>query len=193
MEPRPSEAAIALADTLVARAEALDSTNLDDIVAAIPAIRAAARRLGELLKERGWGEDILYGWPGPLDEDEDEDAPGQVDEELDEYDEDAEVPPMNAARVTYQARFDFVVVDEEALRARAEARSRQVNPDVDPTEGMQEYGGPLSLLLYLDNPTFRDYEEAGVAIAYGNEVLRPVARTLDEYDYDTQDDHFPTD
>jgi hypothetical protein len=199
MQALPSEAARALADALLTHAEALNSTVLEDVVVALPAIRAAARQLGGLLEERGWGTDILYGWPGLQDEGEDyEDTEIEVEgDELnaagdlpDDYD-DAEDPPLDGTRISYQARFDFVIVDEEALHARAEARSREVNPEADAEAGMQEFGGPLSLLLYLDNPTFRGYEAAGIEMVYGHEVVRPVERTLDEYEYDAQDDHFP--
>jgi len=196
MEPLPSEAARALADTLVTHAEALDSVDLEAVASAIPAIRAAARQLGDLLEQRGWGTDILYGWPGRQDEDEDEDAddvPLQGEDfDLDEFDdEEAQDAPLEGARISYQARFDFVIVDEEALCARAHARSREVYPEADAEEGMQQFGGPLSLLLYLDNPTFRGYETAGIEMVYGQEVVRPVERTLDEFEYDQRDDNFP--
>ncbi len=201
MQPLPSQAARALADALLTHAEDLDSTDLNKVVAALPAIRAAARRLGDLLEERGWGTDVLYGWPGPQDEDQDEDEHAEVEGDaldesgdlLDDDGEDAEHPPLDGGRISYQARFDFIIVDEEALHARAQARSREVDLETDAQAGMQDFGGPLGLLLYLDNPTFRGYEAAGVEIVYGAEVVRPVERTLDQYEYDAQDDHFPVD
>jgi hypothetical protein len=153
--------------------------------------------LGGLLEERGWGTDILYGWPGLQDEGEDYEHT-EIEVEGDELnaagdlpDDDAEDPPLDGTRISYQARFDFVIVDEEALHARAEARSREVNPEGDAEAGIQKFGGPLSLLLYLDNPTFRGYEAAGIEMVYGHEVVRAVERTLDEYEYDARDDHFP--
>ena len=202
METLPSQAARAFADALRTHAEALDSVDLNDVAAALPAIRSAARQLGDLLEERGWGTDVLYGWPVPQDYDENyevtenaEDEPADIDAAeglLDDYaEDDVKEPPLSGARITYQARFDFVIVDEDALRARAEARSREVNPEADAEADMQEFGGPLSLLLYLDNPTFRGYEAAGVEMVYGQEVVRPVEHTLDEFEHDQQEDSFP--
>jgi hypothetical protein len=197
VEPKPSQAARAFAEALLTHADALDSTDLNDIVDAIPAITAAARRLGDLLEERGWGNHILYDWPGPDEEDEyGEDDLTPEDDQADDDDADDDegsvgTAPLAGPRISYQARFDFVIVDEQALRARVEARSRQEGPDADPEEETQHYGGSLSLLLYLDNPTFRDYESAGVEMVYGNEVIRPVERTLDQFSDEIQEDHFP--
>ena len=203
METLPSEAARALADALRMHADTLDSLDLNDVVAALPAVRAAARQLGDVLEDRGWGADVLYGWPAPQDDEENYES-GYGDGEagdwdvaedlLGDYDEDdVEEPALNGARISYQARFDFVIFDEDALRARAEARCREVNPEADAEAGMAEFGGPLGLLLYLDNPTFRAYETAGVEMVYGQEVVRPVERTLDQFGFDEQEDNFPVD
>jgi hypothetical protein len=186
----PSEAARALAATLLMHAEKLDSTEISDLVEALPAVRSAARYLGNALNERGWGDDVLYGWPGQNDLDDDDGGDGWDD--TDDL-EDARERSLNGARFSYQSRFDFVIVDEQALYARAESRLRESDFGFTFDEALQEHGGPLGVLLLVDSPAFRGYEDAGVEMAYGKEVWRPLERTLDELTFDEREDHFPLD
>ncbi len=204
----PSDAARALADVLSTHAKALDSTDLTVFAQAMPELRAAARWLDESLRDRGWGNDVLYGLAGPdaddaddADEvedgvdldDEDEFVDFDDEDELSDFDEDK--MPLNGGRFTYQARFDFVVVNEQALYRRAEIRSLEVDASVDPREGIRDFGGvlgPLGLLLFLDGPHSRDYESAGLKIVYGKEFTNAVERTLDEFDFEVREDQFPS-
>ena len=202
----PASAASALALTLTVHADDLAATDLSRVSVGLAAYRRSVRLLEESLRARGWqadGDDLeelpdlddgeiadgelevefAAGFlVEPLDDDESD------DEDDGEFDDDT---PVDGPKFTYQCRFDFIVVDEQALEERARARALEVSPGTDPAEGLEQLGGALGLLLYLDNPTFRDYESSGLLMAYGSEFIAPVEATLDEFELDEQDDAYP--
>ncbi len=193
MTERATAAARGLADVLMAHAEALASDELETVSAAMTAVRAAAREVEASLTDRGWGGGVLYGFGDPdadgEGDDEEDDAsedPVAVDEE-DEDDEDWVVPV--GTRMTYQARFDFVVVDPEALAAHAERRAAEAGWAWKRGEDGHH---PFDVLMHADGPGSRDYGSAGLAFAGGQEASREIAATLWELDDEESDDLFPT-
>ena len=195
MTDRATTAARALAGVLQEHAEALASDELETVSTAMTAVRAAAREVEAALTDRGWGGGVLYGFGEDHEDDgEDEDEGEGEDEDvfadlvaLDGDDEDWAVPV--GTRMTYQARYDFVVVDPDALAARAEQRAAELGWAW--TRG-EDGHHPFDMLMHADGPGSRDYAEAGLAFAGGQEATREIAATLWELDDEEREDLFPT-
>lgn len=182
----PSSAAADLVAALTRRGGDLDSLDLAVVAEALGEVRRASDALREALHDRGWGTG-LDEW-GAFDE-LTGDGVEDVDDLLDDDEDDEE--PLDGARFSWQARYDFVVTDADALVAHARSRSLEVDPDVDPDEALEEHGGPLGLLLLLDGPQFRGYDDHGAVMAYGTDTFAAVERTLDEIGRDTGEQSYP--
>lgn len=185
----PSKAARQLAALLLDCADALDE---DDLRAAdaLSEVRRASRALAHAVHGRGWGE-VYLG----LEVASGDDAP---------EDDDSGVPLPPGARVTYQARFDFVVTDPKALAAylheRIERQPDEQSEDVftdeegraHPTSrAPQDEVEAVGTLAYLDGLGSRDYSEVGLEFAGGQEIVRPVTETLWEMSETLAEDQFP--
>jgi hypothetical protein len=190
----PSQAARALAVVLLEVADALDE---DDLRAAdaVTDVRRASRVLAEAVFGRGWG-DLYLGLDVAADHEDGEDAdlaeifPDGADEAFDagEFENEGLLLPPGT-RVTYQARFDYVLTDPAAfLRYLGSRRPRDGGRPPAPPEDEIE---ALGTLAYLDGLGSRDYSHVGLEFAGGREVVRPLEETLWEMSHEQQDDHYP--
>ena len=186
-------AARELATVLLDQAEALD---LHDLRAtdAIEQVRVRSRALADAVHERGWGElylgiDSMFGEPGDLVEDDLSDSDeAWLDDDLeeDEYDE----LPAEGLRLSYQARYDFVVTDAEALvdyvrKRAAEAGSADMMGEIeDPVSAFQ-------LLTFVDGLGTKDYRAMGLRAAGGEESQKVVENSLWDLDPTRRDDTYP--
>ena len=140
MSIRATRAAEDLAAVLTAQAENLGSDELTVISEAMATVRSAARDLGAALTERGWGGGVLYGWGDPLDDDDDE---GNEDEdEVEDEDEDDEPwVALTGQRMSYQARYDFILVDPAMFTEYVVRRATQAGvPEARVREQILEEG-----------------------------------------------------
>lgn len=203
-----------------------DDLDAEDLRAgdAMGDVRRASRVLAEAVHARGWG-DLYLGLEcddshrDELEDSEvgDREVEGQQPLDLgDGFEEVAEEPavlPLPAGtRVTYQARFDFVVTDPTALlehvggllrsprRADVDLRDWSVGgPDGNEGEAVTtpRQSAPadvveaIGLLAYHDGLGSRDYTGVGLDFAGGHEVVRPIAAALWEMELSDQDDAFP--
>src|SRR3954468_6059342 len=163
-----AEAARELARVLLEQADSLDLHDLR-ATGAIENVRVQARTLANAVHEGGWG-DIFLGIdsydPDELDDlplgPDDFDDPADYREmvEGDDLDELEEVLlPEDGVRLSYQARYDFVVTDPEAfvryVRSRAdEAQNEEVVDDIEDAQSAFE------LLCYLDGLGSKDYDQS---------------------------------
>lgn len=185
----PSKAARQLAAILLECADALDE---DDLRAAdaISEVRQASRQLATAVHGRGWGE--VYLGLEVADED-----------ELPEGD-DPGVPLPTGARVTYQARFDFIVTDPAALldylQERIARQPAELSEDVltsedgtvQPTsQTPHDEVEAVGTLAYLDGLGSRDYSDVGLEFAGGQEIVRPITQALWEISETSGQDQFP--
>ncbi|MFF1815810.1 hypothetical protein ACFVWG_00850 [Kribbella sp. NPDC058245] len=194
-----AEAARELARVLLEQADALDLHDLR-ATTAIENVRVQARVLANAVNERGWGDiflgidsydpDELDDMPlGPDDFDDPEDYREIVaGDDLDELEE--VLLPEDGVRVSYQARYDFVVTDPEAfvryVRSRAdEAQNDEVVDDIEDAQSAFE------LLCYLDGLGSKDYDQAGLTPAGGEESHKIVEFSLWDLDPTRRDDTFP--
>lgn len=195
----PSDAARRLAAILLEVADVLDE---DDLRAAdaITDVRRSSRSLAEAIFSRGWG-DLYLGLDVAADREASEETSDGPDEDLatifdeeddaqeyEEYeDEGLLLPP--GTRVTYQARFDYVITDPAAfLRYLATRRpTTGARPPAPPEDEIEALG----TLAYLDGLGSRDYSDVGLEFAGGREVVRPLDATLWEMSHEQQDDRFP--
>jgi hypothetical protein len=195
-----AQAARELAATLLEQADALD---LHDLRAteAIERVRVMSRMLADAVHERGWGElylgiDSMY--PDEYDEldefvDADEDFEEEEDAwvvEEDEVDEDEPVVPVEGLRLSYQARYDFVVTDPDALVAHARERATEEGAD-DVLEEIQDPVSAFQLLTFVDGVGSKEYDTAGLAPAGGEESQKVVAHSLWDLDPARRDDTYP--
>jgi hypothetical protein len=181
-----AEAARELAKVLLAQADALDLHDLRATVA-IENVRVQARVLADAVHERGWG-DIFLGIDS-YDPDELDDLPLGPDdyEDPDDYREmvagDLDLPeeplvPEHGIRLSYQARYDFVVTDPEAFVAYVRGRS-------------DEAQSAFELLGYLDGIGSKDYDGVGLSPAGGEESHKVVEFSLWDLDPTRRDDTYP--
>ncbi|MEU4292740.1 hypothetical protein AB0E63_31330 [Kribbella sp. NPDC026596] len=195
-----AEAARELARVLLEQADALDLHDLR-ATGAIENVRVQARALADAVHERGWGDiflgidsydpDELDGLPlGPDDFDDPADY-REIAEGVDDLD-DLEEPllPENGVRVSYQARYDYVVTDPEAfveyVRSRAdEAQNDEVIDDIEDAQSAFE------LLCYLDGLGSKDYDSTGLIPAGGEESHKIVEFSLWDLDPTRRDDTYP--
>ncbi len=127
--------------------------------------------LADAVHERGWGDiflgidsydpDELDDLPlGPDDFDDPDDYREMVEGgELDDLD-DLEEPlvPENGIRLSYQARYDFVVTDPEAFIAYVRSRADEAQND-DVIDDIEDAQSAFELLGYLDGLGSKDYDD----------------------------------
>jgi hypothetical protein len=194
-----AEAARELAKVLLEQADALDLHDLR-ATTAIENVRVQARVLADAVHERGWG-DIFLGIdsydPDELDDlplgPDDFDDPADYREmvggrDLDELEE--PVVPENGVRLSYQARYDFVVTDAEAFIAYVRSRSHEAQND-DVIEDIEDARSAFELLGYLDGFGSRDYDGYGIVPAGGEESQKVVEFSLWDLDPTRRDDTYP--
>jgi hypothetical protein len=194
-----AEAARELAKVLLEQADALDLHDLR-ATAAIENVRVQARVLADAVHERGWG-DIFLGIdsydPNELDDlplgPDDFDDPADYREiiegaGLDDLDE--PLVPENGIRLSYQARYDFVVTDPEAFIAYVRSRSDEVQND-DVIDDIEDARSAFELLSYLDGIGSRDYDGRGIVPAGGDESHKVVEFSLLDLDPTRRDDTYP--
>lgn len=101
--------------------------------------------------------------------------------------DDWEVPA--GTRMTYQARYDFVVTDPEALLSFVERKVADGDETWDRATILDH--GPLHVLLSLTGVGSLDLAGSGLAFAGGQDFVAPVERTLWEMDDDERDAQYP--
>jgi hypothetical protein len=196
-----AQAARELAAVLVEQADALD---LHDLRAteAIEKVRLSSRVLADAVHERGWGElylgiDSMY----PVDEleetleefeddfevDDEAEYETEEDEEVEEYDE----LPVEGLRLSYQARYDFIVTDPEALLEYARARAAEVGPDDELLDEVEDPVSAFQLLTFVDGLGSKEYGEIGLRSAGGEESQQVVKYSLLDLDPTRRDDTYP--
>ncbi|HVV36954.1 MAG TPA: hypothetical protein VHC63_10165 [Acidimicrobiales bacterium] len=183
-----STAARALAEVLLAHADRLDSDDLATISDSMVAVRAAARTVEEQLRARGWGGGVLYGFGDPLD-DEDDDV-YELESEDSEAGDDGDFVAPPGRKVTWQARYDFVVVDEAKLLAYVERRARELGSSWTRDDIIDH--DPLYVLTWLEGFANRDLADTGLVFAGGQDAMHDIEQTLWEMAPEMSDDQFPT-
>jgi hypothetical protein len=195
-----AEAARELAKVLLEQADALDLHDLRATVA-IENVRVQSRRLADAVHERGWG-DIFLGIDS-YDPDELDDLPLGPDdyEDPDDYrelvegdaeldDPDQPLVPENGMRLSYQARYDFVVTDPEAFVAYVRRRAYEVDNE-DVIEDIEDARSAFELLGFLDGIGSKDYVAVGLSPAGGEESQKVVKYSLWDLDPTRRDDTYP--
>jgi hypothetical protein len=194
-----ADAARELAKVLMAQAEALDLHDLR-ATTAIENVRLQARILADAVHERGWG-DIFLGIDS-YDPDELEDLPLGPDDfddpadyrELVEGDAldglDEPLVPENGMRLSYQARYDFVVTDPDAFIAYVRSRADEAQNE-DVIDDIEDARSAFELLGYLDGLGSKDYESIGLSPAGGEESHKVVEFSLWDMDPTRRDDTYP--
>ncbi|MEV6410835.1 hypothetical protein [Kribbella sp. NPDC051718] len=194
-----AEAARELAKVLLAQADALDLHDLR-ATTAIENVRVQARVLADAVHERGWGDiflgidsydpDELDDLPlGPDDFDDPDDYREMVERgDLDDLDE--AIVPENGIRLSYQARYDFVVTDPEAFVAYVRSRADEAQND-EVIEDIEDARSAFELLGYLDGLGSKDYDTVGLTPAGGEESHKVVQFSLWDLDPTRRDDTYP--
>jgi hypothetical protein len=194
-----AEAARELAKVLLEQADALDLHDLR-ATTAIENVRVQARVLADAVHERGWGDiflgidsydpDELDDLPlGPDDFDDPDDYREMVERgELDDLGE--PLVPENGIRLSYQARYDFVVTDPEAFIAYVRGRSDEAQND-DVIDDIEDARSAFELLGYLDGIGSKDYDGLGLSPAGGEESHKVVEFSLWDMDPTRRDDTYP--
>jgi hypothetical protein len=190
-----AQAARELAATLLEQADALDLHDLR-ATGAIEQVRVMSRALADAVHERGWGElylgiDSMY----PDEYDEMAEFVDADDEETDEAwvveDEDDEpLVPVEGLRLSYQARYDFVVTNPGALVAYVRERAAEEGAE-DVIEEIQDPISAFQLLTFLDGVGSKEYDAVGLGPAGGEESQRVVAHSLWDLDPVRRDDTYP--
>ncbi|NIK56096.1 hypothetical protein [Kribbella shirazensis] len=201
-----AEAARELARVLLEQADALDLHDLR-ATGAIENVRVQARALADAVHERGWG-DIFLGIdsydPDELDDlplgPDDFDDPADYREiveggPLDDLDELEEpLMPENGVRLSYQARYDYVVTDPEAfvryVRSRAHEAQNEAPHDEVVTD-IEDAQSAFELLCYLDGLGSKEYESFGLVPGGGEESHKIVQFSLWDLDPTRRDDTYP--
>jgi hypothetical protein len=192
-----------LATTLLDQADALDLHDLR-ATGAIEQVRLKSRELADAVHERGWGElylgiDSLY-----LDDEGEDDGLGDLDDlddlDSDDEDEDEWVEgdedvfdtdlPADALRLSYQARFDFVVTDPDALVAYVRKRAGEAGNE-DVLDEIQDPVAAFQLLTFLDGVGSKEYDAVGLSPAGGEESQQVVKYALWDLDPTRRDDTYP--
>lgn len=190
-----AQAARELAATLLEQADALDLHDLR-ATGAIEQVRVMSRALADAVHERGWGElylgiDSMY----PDEYDEMAEFVDADDEETDEAwiveDEDDEpLVPVEGLRLSYQARYDFVVTNPDALVAYVRERAAEEGAE-DVIEEIQDPISAFQLLTFLDGVGSKEYDAIGLGPAGGEESQRVVTHSLWDLDPVRRDDTYP--
>jgi hypothetical protein len=176
-----TEAANRLAEVLTSHAPDLASDQLTVVVAAMTEVAAAAHALQESLSARGWSWNVLRGLEDPI--------PFEDDLDDDDLDDDEATTVPDGIRMTYQARHDFVVTDEEALIAHLERRYRDAGWEWDRDEIVQE--GAFTVFITHHDLAVTEPEGFGLAYAGGQSAIYEISRTLWEMDFEERDDQHP--
>jgi hypothetical protein len=187
---RPSLAARRLAEVLAAQADRLDSLEIGAVGPAMEAIRSSARQLILALEERGWKGDVLYGIEGDMDDD-DGQSLAEFEELLAELGAEAEadgeeevrLDEVAGPRMTYQARQDFIVVDETKLLAYVRSKG-----DLE-SEQPDDY--TMAFYQLMEERVMRDFSEAGLVEAGAKASMFEIPRALWEMEEEAQDDAYP--
>ena len=194
-----AEAARELAKVLLEQADALDLHDLR-ATTAIENVRVQARVLADAVHERGWGDiflgidsydpDELDDLPlGPDDFDDPDDYREMVERgDLDDLDE--AIVPENGIRLSYQARYDFVVTDPEAFVAYVRSRADEAQND-EVIDDIEDARSAFELLGYLDGLGSKDYDTFGLTPAGGEESHKVVEFSLWDLDPTRRDDTYP--
>jgi hypothetical protein len=194
-----AEAARELAKVLLEQADALDLHDLR-ATTAIENVRVQARVLADAVHERGWGDiflgidsydpDELDDLPlGPDDFDNPDDYREMVERgDLDDLDE--AIVPENGIRLSYQARYDFVVTDPEAFVAYVRSRADEAQND-EVIDDIEDARSAFELLGYLDGLGSKDYDTVGLTPAGGEESHKVVEFSLWDMDPNRRDDTYP--
>jgi hypothetical protein len=194
-----AEAARELAKVLLEQADALDLHDLR-ATTAIENVRVQARVLADAVHERGWGDiflgidsydpDELDDLPlGPDDFDNPDDYREMVERgDLDDLDE--AIVPENGIRLSYQARYDFVVTDPEAFVAYVRSRADEAQND-EVIDDIEDARSAFELLGYLDGLGSKDYDAVGLTPAGGEESHKVVEFSLWDMDPNRRDDTYP--
>lgn len=193
-----AEAARELAKVLLEQADALDLHDLRATVA-IENVRVQARVLADAVHERGWG-DIFLGIDS-YDPDELDDVPLGPDdyEDPDDYRElvagdedlgDEPLVPEHGLRLSYQARYDFVVTDPQAFIAYVRRRAAEVDND-ELIDDIEDARSAFELLGFLDGIGSKDYVADGLSPAGGEESQKVVKFSLWDLDPIRRDDTYP--
>jgi hypothetical protein len=194
-----AEAARELAKVLLEQADALDLHDLR-ATTAIENVRVQARVLADAVHERGWGDiflgidsydpDELDDLPlGPDDFDDPDDYRQMVERgDLDDLDE--AIVPENGIRLSYQARYDFVVTDPEAFVAYVRSRADEAQND-EVIDDIEDARSAFELLGYLDGLGSKDYDNVGLTPAGGEESHKVVQFSLWDLDPTRRDDTYP--
>ncbi len=198
LEPASAaEAARELANVLLAQADALDLHDLR-ATTAIENVRVQSRVLADAVHERGWG-DIFLGIdsydPDELDDvplgPDDFDDPADYRELVEGVAElDEPMVPENGLRLSYQARYDFVVTDPEAFVAYVRSRADEAQND-DVIDDIEDARSAFELLGYLDGLGSKDYDTVGLSPAGGEESHKVVEFSLWDMDPTRRDDTYP--
>ncbi|MFF0339783.1 hypothetical protein [Kribbella sp. NPDC004875] len=197
-----AEAARELARVLLEQADALDLHDLR-ATGAIENVRVQARALADAVHERGWG-DIFLGIdsydPDELDDlplgPDDFDDPADYREivegsGLDDLEELEEQPlPENGVRLSYQARYDYVVTDPEAFVRYVRSRADEAQND-EVVDDIEDARSAFELLCYLDGLGSKDYESFGLIPGGGEESHKVVQFSLWDLDPTRRDDTYP--
>ncbi|WP_460649027.1 hypothetical protein [Kribbella endophytica] len=192
-----AEAARELAKVLLAQADALDLHDLR-ATTAIENVRIQSRVLADAVHERGWG-DIFLGIdsydPDELDDvplgPDDFDDPADYRELVEGVAEmDEPIVPENGLRLSYQARYDFVVTDPEAFVAYVRSRADEAQND-DVIDDIEDARSAFELLGYLDGLGSKDYDTVGLSPAGGEESHKVVEFSLWDMDPTRRDDTYP--
>lgn len=193
-----AEAARELAKVLLEQADALDLHDLRATVA-IESVRVQARVLADAVHERGWG-DIFLGIDS-YDPDELDDLPLGPDdyEDPEDYRElvagdedlgDEPLVPEHGLRLSYQARYDFVVTDPEAFIAYVRRRAFEADND-EVIDDIEDARSAFELLGFLDGIGSKDYVAVGLSPAGGEESQKVVKFSLWDLDPTRRDDTYP--
>jgi hypothetical protein len=194
-----AEAARELARVLLEQADALDLHDLR-ATTAIENVRVQARVLADAVHERGWGDiflgidsydpDELDDLPlGPDDFDDPDDYREMVERgEMDDLDE--AIVPENGIRLSYQARYDFVVTDPDAFVAYVRSRADEAQND-EVIDDIEDARSAFELLGYLDGLGSKDYDAVGLTPAGGEESHKVVQFSLWDLDPTRRDDTYP--
>ncbi|MGH3371474.1 MAG: hypothetical protein ACRDPR_15900 [Nocardioidaceae bacterium] len=207
----PASAAVAareLAKVLLDQADALDLHDLRATVA-IEQVRVQSRVLADAVHERGWGDiflgidsyepdDLDDGDLDPSDFEPDEFNAGDDYREFVEGDLDDDLPdgplvPEHGIRLSYQARYDFVVTDPEAfvayVRERAQRAHRAGTNDV--VDEIHDAVSAFELIGFMDGIGSKEYDAVGLSPAGGEESHKIVDYSLWDLDPTRRDDTYP--
>jgi hypothetical protein len=107
-------------------------------------------------------------------------------------DEEFDEPPALPAgiRVSYQARYDFIVTDPDALVEYVRERAAAEGAD-DVMEEIQDPVAAFQLLSFLDGIGSKDYDTVGLGPAGGEESQKVVSHSLWDLDPVRRDDTYP--